>query len=76
MNQSTRQIRPDTRSASANVDRKILSMFDELKTCSNLNEWETQFVESIDDQLSRGNGLSEAQTRKIQDIYERRIMGW
>lgn len=41
-----------------------------------LSEWEQSFVESIDDQLSRGQSLTEKQRAKLMAIYEEKVLGY
>jgi transposase-like protein len=41
---------------------------------ANLNEWESEFVESLKKILSSGKELTERQESKLDEIY-RRIMG-
>lgn len=38
---------------------------------SKLSEWEQQFIDSIGRQLSRTGGLSQKQTERLEQIWER-----
>lgn len=42
-----------------------------MEESQNLNDWESDFVNSIAEQLETRNYLSEKQSDKLQDIYDK-----
>lgn len=51
---------------------EIATMLDDIeKRESKLSDWERSFVDDISVQLGRGNSLTPAQDRKLEQIWER-----
>ena len=46
----------------------------EAEAADELNEWETDFVANIQQRLSVGLNLTEAQTSKLEEIYVDKIL--
>ena len=51
-----------------NYKRMIEDMIDEIDNFT--NEWEQEFVQSINDQVNEGRDLSGKQKDKLEDIYK------
>lgn len=53
------------------------SMIEDLSNKSDdLSQWEQEFLESIERQLDNGGKLSERQTGKLVDMYEKKVLGY
>ena len=49
---------------------KAQELLDEVEHYTNLDDWETQFVESISDQIGNEYAISAAQLERLQAIYD------
>lgn len=57
-----------------NEEARLLSELADV--ADKLNDWESQFVESLSNQLDNGRTLSERQRDKLIEVYERRVLGY
>lgn len=54
------------------MDDDWSTMIDDCQARSEkLNDWEAKFIDSIDEQLRRTGGLSDTQSEKLNQIWER-----
>ena len=54
----------------------ILAEIEDRVESLNLSIWETDFIDSLREQIDAGRSLSERQKSRLTDLYEDKVLGW